>query len=84
MHPVIEALRATLPPAFPRTSITKLTGELVAGGTVANLASQGKGPEGVFYVGKKACYEREAFLAWLEKRLSEKPHRNPRKPRKDS
>lgn len=67
---IISALRDHLPPTFARSAIPKLTGDIVAAGTVANQDSLGTGPAGLFYSGRKACYERELFLAWLEKRLT--------------
>lgn len=83
MHPVIETLRKTLPPVFPRCETGKLTGNVVAGGTMANHDSRGDGPVGVFFVGRKACYTKEAFLSWLEGRLASKSKRNPAKEIRD-
>ena len=70
MNPIIERLRAELPPTFARIAVPKLTGEIVSAGTLANEDSRGTGPDGVFYMGRKAVYERESFLAWLERRLT--------------
>jgi len=68
--PLISALRAELPPTFARTAVPKLTGEIISAGTLANEDSRGTGPAGVFYIGRKAVYERESFLAWLETKLT--------------
>lgn len=70
INPIIERLRAELPPTFARTAVPKLTGEIISAGTLANEDSRGTGPQGVFYMGRKAVYERESFLAWLETRLT--------------
>ena len=70
INPIIERLRAELPPTFARTAVPKLTGEIISSGTLANEDSRGTGPVGVFYMGRKAVYERESFLAWLETRLT--------------
>lgn len=67
---IISALRAELPPTFARTAVPRLTGEIISAGTLANEDSRGTGPEGVFYMGRKAVYERESFLTWLEQRLT--------------
>lgn len=74
---VIEVLRNTLPPTFARSEADRLTGGLVKAGSLANEASKGTGPGGMFFFGRKACYEREAFLAWLSGRLAVKSKRNP-------
>ncbi|GFK92336.1 hypothetical protein NNJEOMEG_00160 [Fundidesulfovibrio magnetotacticus] len=70
MNPIIDRLRAELPPTFARTAVPKLTGEIISAGTLANEDSRGTGPAGVFYMGRRAVYEREAFLAWLEAKLT--------------
>jgi len=69
-NPIIERLRAELPPTFARIAVPKLTGEIISSGTLANEDSRGTGPAGVFYIGRKAVYERESFLAWLETKLT--------------
>lgn len=70
VNSLISALRAELPPTFARTAVPKLTGEIISAGTLANEDSRGTGPAGVFYMGRKAVYERESFLVWLEHRLT--------------
>lgn len=67
-NPLITGLRATMPPIFKRSQVGTLTGGMVNTKTLANLDSQGKGPER-FRLGKLVAYEREAFLAWLENRM---------------
>ena len=68
-QPLIDRLRSELPPVFPRKTACRMTGGYLAVGTLANLDSQGTGPGGVL-TGKTVLYEREAFLAWLEKRMA--------------
>lgn len=70
VNSLIAALRAELPPIFARTAVPKLTGEIISSGSLANEDSRGTGPAGVFYMGRKAVYERELFLAWLETKLT--------------
>lgn len=67
-HPVIEALRKSLPPVFARCELTRLTGGAVNHRTVANLQSLRQGPP-AHKLGKRTVLEREAFLAWLAGRL---------------
>lgn len=65
----LSSLRSSLPPIIPRTRVGELTGGAIAPQTLANLDSQGRGPAGAFLLGRKLCYEREAFLDWLEGRV---------------
>ena len=67
---VFESLRNNLPPVFPRSQVGKLTGGLIAAGTCANADYRGVGPEGRSIVNKKTIYVRDAFLAWLEVRMT--------------
>lgn len=69
---IIERLRIELPPVFPRKTVTRMMGDYLAVGTLANLDSEGRGPGGV-RAGKAILYERESFLTWLQARL-EKSH----------
>lgn len=69
VHP-LDQLRKELPPTFARAEIGKLFGGIIAAGSVANEDSRGTGPKGLFYVGRRACYERESFLTWLETKLT--------------
>ena len=61
---IIDALSNSLPAVFGRSAISKLMPGVIAPGTLANLASQKKGPPCTFARGK-VLYERESFLAWL-------------------
>ena len=66
---IIESLRQSLPPVFPRKTVSRMMGDYLAVGTLANLDSEGRGPGGV-RAGKAILYERESFLAWLQERLA--------------
>ena len=65
---LIDRLRSELPPVFTRKTICKLLGGYLTPGTLRNLDSKGEGPGGV-RAKKNILYERETFLAWLEKRM---------------
>ena len=69
VHTLITRLRAEMPPAFTRKVACQLLGGLYSPGTLANLDSSGEGPKGI-RAGKAVLYERETFLAWLQKRMS--------------
>lgn len=53
-----------------RTEIRKFTGGLINEKTLANLDSQGTGPEGRFKIGRKVGYDVSAVIRWLEERLT--------------
>lgn len=66
---VIDALRQTLPPIFPRKEIPKLLGNAISVGTIANL-----GKDGPPYIrqSKHSIYEKNTFLEWYERYLASK------------
>lgn len=66
---IIESLRADLPAVFTRAKAEELLGGIISAGSLANADSAGEGPEGLFYMGRKAAYRKEAFLEWLRPRL---------------
>jgi hypothetical protein len=53
----------------PRSQIPKFTGGLFAVGTMANMDSEGNGPEDSFRVGRQVCYPVESLCNWLIGRL---------------
>ena len=67
---LINQLSKDFPACFGRSEISSLTGGLIAGGTLANLAVAGEGPP-FLRLGKKTVYEKETFLKWLESRMKE-------------
>lgn len=73
MDAVFEALLRELPPAVARSEAPRLTGYMVASGSLANHDSLGTGPTGLFYLGRKAFYPRESLVQWLRERASTKP-----------
>lgn len=60
---VIEKLKDQLPVVFSRREIKTLLGGAISPGTLANLGREG--PQ-YFIINKKAVYERESFLKWLQ------------------
>lgn len=68
MQRILDSLRRELPPTFTRATAVKMMGGLFTAGTLANLDCLGKGPGGSL-IGRKKVYERESFIAWLERRM---------------
>lgn len=67
---ILSEIEKMLPAVFARKELGRLTGNLVAPGTVANAMSRGDGPEGVFRIGKNTGLQRSDFLKWLAKRIA--------------
>ena len=55
-------------PVVARTEIRSFTGGLVSEKYMANLDSQGAGPEGRFKIGRKVGYSVDSLITWLENR----------------
>lgn len=66
---ILSKLESELPAIISRSAVPKLTGGLVAAGTLANADSRGDGPAGMFYMGRRAVYPRAALLSWLRRRM---------------
>jgi len=66
---IIKKLKAELPPLFGREAVPKLIPGVFSHQTLSNLFSQKKGPPTI-KIGRKACYERDSFLQWLQTHLS--------------
>ncbi len=49
-----------------RSQIAEITGGGLSPKSLANLDSQGLGPEGRFRMGRQTVYPLPAFLTWLE------------------
>jgi hypothetical protein len=62
---IFDGFAASLPQAFPRAELARLTAGLVTGRSFANLQSEGKAPRGCI-VGGKNCLTRAEFLDWLK------------------
>lgn len=55
-------------PFVARQEVGKFTGGIINPKYLANLDSQGKGPEGRIRVGRKIAYPVSPFIVWLEER----------------
>ena len=49
-----------------RTEVERFTGGIVSEKYLANLDSEGRGPEGRVRIGRKIVYPVDAFVKWLE------------------
>jgi len=67
---VIQKLQVELPPIFSRKAVPQLMPGIFASQTLSNLSSAKKGPPTI-KIGRQACYEREAFLQWLQTRMTD-------------
>jgi len=65
---IIAQLDKSLPVAFGRTEVEKLLPGIISSKALANLSSAGEGPPSYRH-GRKICYEKASFLAWLSKRV---------------
>ena len=63
----LSELRDALPEIVPHCRIDELLGGIISRGYLANLNSEGKGPER-FRIGRKTCYKRDILVSWLEGR----------------
>jgi hypothetical protein len=55
-------------PYVARHEVHRFTGGIVNPKYLANLDSQGKGPEGRIRVGRKVAYSVDSLISWLEAR----------------
>jgi hypothetical protein len=72
-HPIVDKLRAHLPPIFPGPKINQLTGGALNWGTIANQKSQGKIPPECFVRSGSGpnLVDRDPFLDWWATTLSD-------------
>jgi hypothetical protein len=75
---LITTLRKELPPTFARQAIRRWLNGYLSPGHLANLNSKGIGPKFI-YVGKKAVYERDQFLAWFESYIGSQSTQSPKR-----
>ena len=69
MNTVFQSMADAWPsPIIARTESRAFTGGAISEKYLANLDSQGLGPEGRFRVGRKICYPTSEFVKWLERR----------------
>lgn len=66
-------------PIIARDAVQELTGGLINPRTLSNHDSAGSGPDGMFYVGRRAVYPTDAFCDWLVGRVSLEPEQRVRK-----
>ena len=60
-------------PFIARDAVQELTGGLINPRTLSNHDSAGTGPQGMFYVGRRAVYPADAFCDWLVSRVRLEP-----------
>ena len=67
--PNLKTLAEKWPSAYvARHEVKAFTGGIISGGYLANLDSQGLGPQGRIKVGGKTAYPVDSFIMWLEAR----------------
>ena len=54
-----------------RDKVAEFTGGVITPKYIANLDSQGEGPEGRIRIGRKVVYSVDKFIEWMEKRTKE-------------
>jgi len=57
-----------LPPVIARREVNERFGGIISPKTLANLDSQGIGPEGKHRLGNRVFYETSKLLEWLDNR----------------
>jgi hypothetical protein len=55
-----------------RPDVKIFTGGAISCGHLANLDSEGNGPEGSFYLGRKKVYPKKPLTIWLQSRIGVK------------
>ena len=60
-------------PIVARVQVEAFTGGAISEKYLANLDSQGLGPEGRFRIGRKVVYPTDKFVKWLESRSASIP-----------
>lgn len=69
MEAIFQHMAAAWPsPIVARTESPVFTGGAISEKYLANLDSQGLGPEGRFRIGRKVVYPTNEFVKWLERR----------------
>ena len=64
-----------------REKIGSFTGGVITPGHMANLDSRGEGPPRIIRIGRKAAYDVEDLICWLEDRAQEEIPKRPKDPR---
>jgi hypothetical protein len=69
MKPDLSYLKTKWPSGIvARTEAGNFSGGTIKEKYLANLDSQGAGPEGRFKIGRKVAYSVDSFIRWLEAR----------------
>lgn len=66
-------------PHVPRKRIPDFTAGTFSVGYLANLDCLGLGPEGLFYLGRHACYPTQSLVRWLKDRARVVEKKAPRR-----
>ena len=64
-----QTIEKALPPVFSRAEASRITGGLISAKTLSNEDALRKGPKGKIRVGSKVGYTREAFMAYLRRKV---------------
>ena len=72
----ISNLEHELPSYFTRQAACRYIDGLYTPKYLANLDAKGLGPQKKIHIGKKVCYERKDFLAWLSSNMKHTETRN--------
>ena len=70
LSPVFRNLYDQLPEFVDRKTASRLSGGMVAAGSIANADSLGEGPAVRVRTGRKVSYPRLEFVKWLASRCS--------------
>lgn len=70
---VLKIKDACEAPFIARDAVEKLTGGMINPRTLSNHDCAGSGPEGMFYIGRRAAYPTDSFCEWLLSRVSLEP-----------
>ncbi len=60
-----------LPPVIARREVREKLGGIISPKTLANLDSQGLGPDGKHRIGNRVFYDTSKLLAWLDARQTD-------------
>lgn len=69
MTELLAELERSLPVVVLRRDVPRLTGNMVAAGSLANHDSAGTGPSEIVRVGNRVGYPRRALVEWLAGRM---------------
>ena len=70
-HPTFQTLAERWPsPLVARSEAFNFTGGIIDPSYLANLDSQGRGPQGRIRCGRKIAYPVDQFVEWLEARTT--------------